>query len=146
MTTTSGAGLSGNFGQANYGSARAGIVMLTKIVALEMQRYGVTANAVSPIAATRMLATIGQESADDVEWDPLDPANASPVVAWICSAESGWLSGSVLRIDGNTLFRVDGPAVHDGGYRSSSGKALTPEELRVGVRRLYGAAPVGLGG
>jgi NAD(P)-dependent dehydrogenase (short-subunit alcohol dehydrogenase family) len=146
VTTTSGAGLFGNFGQVNYGSAKAAIVMLTRIVALEMQRYGVTANAVSPIAATRMLATIGRESSAGVDWDPLDPANASPVVAWLCSAESGWLSGSVLRIDGNTLYRVNGPAVQDGGYRSASGQALTVDELGVGVRRLFGAAPIGLNG
>jgi NAD(P)-dependent dehydrogenase (short-subunit alcohol dehydrogenase family) len=144
VTTTSGAGLFGNFGQVNYGSAKAGIVMLTKIVALEMERYGVSANAVSPIAATRMLATIGREISGDGEWDPLDPSNASPVVAWLCSADSGWLSGSVLRVDGNTLFRVDGPSVVDTGYRSASGKALTVDELSVGVRRLFGAAPVGL--
>jgi NAD(P)-dependent dehydrogenase (short-subunit alcohol dehydrogenase family) len=146
VTTTSGAGLFGNFGQANYGSAKAGIVMLTRIVALEMERYGVTANSVSPIAATRMLATIGREAASGVEWDPLEPANASPVVAWLCSAPSGWLNGSVLRIDGNTLYRVNGFTVEPGGYRSSSGQALTFDELSVGVRRLFGAAPVGLNG
>jgi NAD(P)-dependent dehydrogenase (short-subunit alcohol dehydrogenase family) len=146
VTTTSGAGLFGNFGQANYGSAKAAIMMLTRIVALEMQRYDVTSNAVSPIAATRMLATIGREAAEGVEWDPLEPANASPVVAWLCSEASGWLSGSVLRIDGNTVYRVNGYSVEPGGYRSSSGQALTFDELGVGVRRLFGAAPVGLGG
>jgi NAD(P)-dependent dehydrogenase (short-subunit alcohol dehydrogenase family) len=146
VTTTSGAGLFGNFGQANYGSAKAGIVMLTRIVALEMQRYGVTANAVSPIAATRMLATIGRGRAEGAAWDPLDPANAAPVVAWLCSEGAGWLSGSVLRIDGNTVYRVNGFTVEPGGYRSSSGEMLTFDELGVGVRRIFGAAPVGLGG
>jgi NAD(P)-dependent dehydrogenase (short-subunit alcohol dehydrogenase family) len=146
VTTTSGAGLFGNFGQANYGSAKAGIVMLTRIAAIEMQRYGVTANSVSPIAATRMLATIGREAAAGVEWDPLEPANASPVVAWLCTEESGWLSGAVLRIDGNTVYRMNQYSVEPGGYRSSSGQALTFEELTVGVRRLFGTAPIGLGG
>jgi NAD(P)-dependent dehydrogenase (short-subunit alcohol dehydrogenase family) len=146
VTTTSGAGLFGNFGQVNYGSAKSGIMMLTRIVALEMQRYGVTANSVSPIAATRMLASIGREAAGGAEWDPLDPANASPVVAWLCSEASGWLSGAVLRIDGNTVYRVNGYSVEPAGYRSSSGETLTYDELGVGVRRLFGAAPVGLGG
>ena len=146
VTTTSGAGLFGNFGQANYGSAKAGIAMLTRIVALEMQRYGVTANCLSPIAATRMLATTGRRAVAGEGWDPLDPANASPVVAWLCTEESGWLSGSVLRVDGNTVSRVSGWAVEPGGYRSASGEALTFDELSVGVRRLFGAAPIGLGG
>jgi NAD(P)-dependent dehydrogenase (short-subunit alcohol dehydrogenase family) len=145
VTTTSGAGLFGNFGQANYGSAKAGIVMLTRIVAIEMQRYGVSANAVSPIAATRMLATIGRVI-EGVDWDPLEPANTSPVVAWLCSAESGWLTGSVLRVDGNTLYRVNGYSIEPGGLTSSSGQALTYNELGIGVRKLFGAAPVGLGG
>ena len=60
VLTTSGAGLFGNIGQANYGSAKAAMAALAGIVALEMQRYGVTANAISPIAATRMLATMGR--------------------------------------------------------------------------------------
>jgi NAD(P)-dependent dehydrogenase (short-subunit alcohol dehydrogenase family) len=145
VMTTSGAGLFGNAGQANYGSAKGAIATLAGIVALEMQRYGVTANAISPIAATRMLASIGRTAAEGGAWDPLDPANASPVVAWLCREESGWLSGAVLRVDGNTVQRVKGWTV-EGGYTSSSGQALTTDELGLGIRKLYGAAPLGLGG
>jgi NAD(P)-dependent dehydrogenase (short-subunit alcohol dehydrogenase family) len=145
VMTTSGAGLFGNAGQANYGSAKGAIATMAGIVALEMQRYGVTANAISPIAATRMLATIGRTGAGGDGWDPLDPANASPVVAWLCSEESGWLSGVVLRVDGNTVRRVRGWTV-EGAYSSASGETLTTEELSVGIRKLYGAAPIGLGG
>jgi NAD(P)-dependent dehydrogenase (short-subunit alcohol dehydrogenase family) len=146
VTTTSGAGLFGNFGQANYGSAKAAIIMLTRIAALEMQKYGVTANSISPIAATRMLASIGRGPDTSAGWDPLDPANASPVVAWLCSEESGWLSGAVLRIDGNALQRVNGWSVDPASYRSGSGEALTFDELSLGVRKLFGAAPIPLGG
>ncbi|MCU4183488.1 SDR family NAD(P)-dependent oxidoreductase [Acidiferrimicrobium sp. IK] len=145
VCTTSGAGLFGNVGQANYGSAKSAIATFTQIVALEMQRYGVTANALSPIAATRMLATVGREAKDDGTWDPLDPANASPLVAWLCSAEAGWLSGAVLRVDGNAVQRVSGWAVTD-GYTAKSGESLTVEELGLGLQRLYGVMPRGLGG
>jgi NAD(P)-dependent dehydrogenase (short-subunit alcohol dehydrogenase family) len=145
VMTTSGAGLFGNAGQANYGSAKGAIATLAGIVALEMERYGVTANAISPIAATRMLASIGRSGDGDDGWDPLDPANASPVVAWLCSEESGWLSGAVLRVDGNTVYRVKGWAVEN-GYGSRSGEALTVEELGLGIRKMFGAAPAGLGG
>jgi NAD(P)-dependent dehydrogenase (short-subunit alcohol dehydrogenase family) len=145
VLTTSGAGLFGNAGQANYGSAKGAIATLAMIVGLEMQRYGVTVNAISPIAATRMLSSIGRTADESAEWDPLDPANASPVVAWLCSEDSGWLTGAVLRVDGNTVRRVKGWSV-EGGYTAASQKALTAEELGLGIRRLYGVAPLGLGG
>jgi NAD(P)-dependent dehydrogenase (short-subunit alcohol dehydrogenase family) len=142
VTTTSGAGLWGNVGQANYASAKAAIAMFTTITALEVQRFGVTANCISPIAATRMLGSIGIEAGSD-GWDPRDPANASPVVAWLCSERSGWLTGQILRIDGNTLMRVGGYAI-DGEYASQSGERLTVEELDLGVAKLYGTFPQGL--
>src|SRR5256885_15423324 len=77
------------------------------ITAMEMARYGVTENAVSPLARTRMTATLSSmQTVPDGEWDRYDPANTSPVVAWLCSETSGWLSGAVLRIDGDTVQRL----------------------------------------
>lgn len=143
VNTTSGAGLFGNIGQANYGSAKSAIATLTQIVAMEMRRYGVTANAISPIAATRMLASIGRTTSGEDGWDPLDPGNASPVVAWLATEESGWLSGAVLRIDANTVSRCSGWDVVD-GYRSESGEQITLDELGVGLGQLFGVAPKGL--
>jgi NAD(P)-dependent dehydrogenase (short-subunit alcohol dehydrogenase family) len=146
VNTTSGAGLWGTVGQANYGAAKSAIAGMTTIIALEMERYGVTANAISPIAATRMTQSAGM--ADDVApgtWDRLDAGNASPVVAWLASEDSGWLSGAILRIDGDTVSRVDGYHLN-GSYRSRSGEAVTIDELPTAVRRLYGAFPKGLFG
>jgi NAD(P)-dependent dehydrogenase (short-subunit alcohol dehydrogenase family) len=142
VSTTSGAGLWGNVGQANYASAKAGIAALSMITAMEMQRYGVTSNCLSPIAATRMLSSIGMEAGSG-GFDRLDPANASPVVAWLCSEESGWLSGAILRVDGNTVMRVGGYTI-DGSYASKDGEALTFEELGIGVRQMFGVYPTGL--
>jgi NAD(P)-dependent dehydrogenase (short-subunit alcohol dehydrogenase family) len=144
INTTSGAGLWGNVGQANYAPAKAAIAMLTTVTALEAERFGVTANCISPIAATRMLGSIGMPTSASLDtWDRLDPANASPVVAWLCSEESGWLTGQILRVDGNKLIRVGGYTMDD-TYNSASGEALTVDELRVGIRKLYGAYPKGL--
>jgi NAD(P)-dependent dehydrogenase (short-subunit alcohol dehydrogenase family) len=145
VNTTSGAGLFGNVGQANYGAAKSAIATLTQITAMEMRKYGVTANAISPIAATRMLASIGREAGGDGGWDPLDPANASPVVAWLTGSESGWLTGAVLRIDGNTVRRCTGWEAGD-GYRSKSGEHVTVDELDLALSRLFGVAPRGLAG
>lgn len=146
VNTTSGAGLWGNVGQANYGAAKSAIAGMTTIVALEMERYGVTANAISPIAATRMTQSAGiVDDAPADGWDRLDPANASPVVAWLVSEQSGWLSGAILRIDGETVSRVDGYHLN-GSYRSQGGEAVTLDELGTAVRKLYGTFPKGLAG
>jgi NAD(P)-dependent dehydrogenase (short-subunit alcohol dehydrogenase family) len=142
VNTTSGSGLFVNVGQANYGAAKSAIATLTQVTALEMQRYNVTANAISPIAATRMLATIGKVATEG-QWDPLDPANASPVVAWLCSEDAGWLSGAVLRVDGNKVQRVVSWAV-DGMFESGSGQAVEVGEIGMGLRKLYGTLPAGL--
>ncbi len=145
VSTTSGAGLFGNIGQTNYGPAKSAIATMMLITAMEMERYGVTANAISPIAATRMLATIGRSADDSTGWDRLDPANASPVVAWLCSEQSGWLSGQVLRVDGATLSRVQTWSIAE-SYTAKSDEALDINEIGLGLRKMLGAAPRGLGG
>ncbi len=145
VSTTSGAGLFGNVGQTNYASAKSGIATMMVVVALEMERYGVTANAISPIAATRMLATVGRGASTDGAWDPLDPANASPVVAWLCSEESAWVSGQTFRIDGNNIIRMNNWSMGE-SFRSKSGQTVTAEEVGLSLRKVIGVAPRGLGG
>jgi NAD(P)-dependent dehydrogenase (short-subunit alcohol dehydrogenase family) len=146
VNTTSGAGLWGTVGQANYAAAKSAIAGMTTVIALEMERYGVTANAISPIAATRMTRSAGMvDDDDDATWDPLDPANASPVVAWLVSEEAGWLSGAVLRIDGNVVSRVDGHHVSS-SFRPPTDGPVAADELGPVLRRLYGLLPTGLFG
>ncbi|GGJ62799.1 SDR family NAD(P)-dependent oxidoreductase [Streptomyces brasiliensis] len=144
VNTTSGTGLFGNAGQANYGAAKAGIVSLTQITAIEMARYNVTANAVSPLAATRMTQGIEKVAADSRSdgFNPRDPANTSGVVAYLASDAAGWLTGQVLRVDGDKVQRLTGWAI-EGEYASASGEALTPEELVSAMPQMYGAAPLG---
>ena len=143
INTTSGTGLFGTVGQANYGAAKAGIVSLTTIAAMEMRRYGVTVNAISPIAATRMTAgiSIGQPAAAD-GFDPLEPANASPVVVYLASDAAGWLTGQVLRIDGSRVQRLRGWVV-EGEYASPTGTAVTAQDLVEGLGGVYGVMPLG---
>lgn len=95
VNTVSGAGLWGNYGQGAYGAAKAAIANLTVVTALEGQRFGVTANAISPLAVTRISADFfaGERATDPA----LDPARSSAVVAWLQSPESGWLTGQILR-------------------------------------------------
>ena len=143
INTTSGTGLFGNAGQSNYGAAKAGIANLTVITALEMRKYGVTANAISPIAATRMTADLPVGEAEHVDgFDPRDPANASGVVVYLASDAAAWLTGQIIRVDGATVNRLRGWTVVD-SVTSSSGRAATAQELAEVVPQMYGAAPTG---
>jgi NAD(P)-dependent dehydrogenase (short-subunit alcohol dehydrogenase family) len=145
VNTTSGTGLFGNVGQSNYGAAKAAIANLTVITAMEMDRYGVTANAISPLARTRMTENLPAMQEPVEGWDAYDPANASPVVAYLCSAASGWLSGNVLRVQGDTVQRlrpweVDPHTI----YRGAPGEPVDATALDRGLRVALGAFPRGL--
>src|SRR5208282_1837644 len=148
INTTSGTGLFGTVGQANYGAAKAGIVSLTTITALEMARYGVTANAISPIALTRMtdgvagVAVRNPVPEGPEGFDPQDPANASGLVVYLASAASAWLTGQVFRVHGDRVQRLRGWR-SAGEYRSKSGGAAEPGELIAGLPEVYGTAPAG---
>jgi NAD(P)-dependent dehydrogenase (short-subunit alcohol dehydrogenase family) len=140
INTTSGAGMFGNVGQTAYGAAKAAIIGLTQTLALEVRRYGVTANAISPMALTRMTENIITERGKVEGFDPLDPANASGLVAYLASAAAGWLSGQVVRIDGNTVIRMQEWTMV-GEYPSASGGAITADELVDALPKLYGVLP-----
>ena len=142
VNTTSGAGMYGNVGQAAYAAAKAAIANLTLVTALEMGRYDVTANAISPVAATRMTPNATRRECE--EWDPMDPGNSSPVVAYLASEHSGWLTGQVLRVEGNVVRRARTWTLDPGEYVASSGARLDAGELVDGIRRLYGTMPAGL--
>ena len=87
INTSSTSGLLGNVGQSNYGAAKAGIAAFTVIIAEELARYGVRANAIAPAARTRMtestpgLSDYVVKPADAAVFDVWDPANISPLVA-----------------------------------------------------------------
>jgi NAD(P)-dependent dehydrogenase (short-subunit alcohol dehydrogenase family) len=108
VNTVSSAGLQGNVGQANYGSAKAGIAALTIITSLELARYGVRCNALAPGGITRILATTNKaiqvKEAEEYEtFEPMNPANSAPMVAWLASDEALHVTGQVFRAIGNTI-------------------------------------------
>jgi NAD(P)-dependent dehydrogenase (short-subunit alcohol dehydrogenase family) len=106
MTSTS--GLVGNVGQANYAAAKMGIVGLTKVVALDMARYNVTANCISPFAWTRMIGTIPTETetqqARVEKIKKLAPAHIAPVAAFLASDYAKEVSGQVLGVRGKEIM------------------------------------------
>src|SRR2546421_4873048 len=84
INTTSVSGIYGNPGQTNYGAAKAGIAAFTFIASLELERYGVTVNAVAPAALTRMTEDLGGAAAGDVV-DGMSPRWIAPIVCWLAS-------------------------------------------------------------
>jgi NAD(P)-dependent dehydrogenase (short-subunit alcohol dehydrogenase family) len=108
INTSSGSGLFGNFGQANYGAAKGGIATLTIVTAMELARYGVTANAIAPVAKTRLLATAGQALEVDEGFDPLDPRHVSPFVVWLGSDRSSGVTGRVFTVVGGYVGIAEG--------------------------------------
>jgi NAD(P)-dependent dehydrogenase (short-subunit alcohol dehydrogenase family) len=105
INVTSSAGLRGNFGQTNYGAAKAGIMGMTFVWALELAKAGITVNAIAPAGATRMTAAL---ASPDTEPDPrLDPAMNAPLVAFLASEAAAHVNGQIFgRTDFSyTLFQ-----------------------------------------
>jgi NAD(P)-dependent dehydrogenase (short-subunit alcohol dehydrogenase family) len=96
VNITSSAGLRGNFGQSNYGAAKAGIMGLTFVWALELGRSGITVNALAPAGITRMTATLSDDGGE-VEVPPtLDPSLNAPLVAFLASEQAGHVNGQLF--------------------------------------------------
>ncbi|MEY2453036.1 MAG: hypothetical protein QOD92_2610 [Acidimicrobiaceae bacterium] len=128
INTVSGAGLIGNFGQTNYATAKAAIAGLTQTLSLELYRMGITVNAIGPAGATRITGTMPNapkvlepDDIPDDEFNPMDPAGASPVVAWLASDEAQLITGQVIRAVGGKIVLMhgwtDGPTIDSGGKR-----------------------------
>ncbi len=106
MTSTS--GLVGNIGQANYAAAKLGIVGLTKVTALDMARYNVTANCISPFAWTRMIGTIPTETeaqkARVEKIKKLSPAHIAPVAAFLATEQAKDITGQIFGVRGKEIM------------------------------------------
>ncbi len=140
VCTTSTSGLQGNPGQANYGAAKAGVAAFTVIAAAELARYGVRVNAVAPLARTRLteavptLAELVAAPADPSAFDRWDPANVSPLVAWLASTGCTE-SGRVFLAHGGTvqLFRpwaLEAVAEKEGRWSAAELAQALPTLLR----------------
>jgi NAD(P)-dependent dehydrogenase (short-subunit alcohol dehydrogenase family) len=135
INTTSVSGIYGNIGQANYGAAKAGIAAFTVITALELARYGVTVNAVAPVALTRMTENLQPTPPTDEEREAQSPRWIAPIVTWLASAESKGVTGRVFEASGRSF------AVAEGWVRGPS-HAPVDDPTRLGpiVEELLGKA------
>jgi NAD(P)-dependent dehydrogenase (short-subunit alcohol dehydrogenase family) len=144
INTSSPSGVFGNVGQVNYGAAKAGIVSFTLIAAQELQRYGVTVNAIAPNARTRMTeAAFGEIPPPEEGFDAADPANNSPIVVALCADEAQDITGQVFFVYGGVVNMLSG---WEAGELFASDERWDPEALLQELRdRLPGgAAPPGM--
>jgi NAD(P)-dependent dehydrogenase (short-subunit alcohol dehydrogenase family) len=154
ITFSSTSGLYGNSGQANYGAAKDGIAGFTRVVARDMGRYGVTANAISPSAATRMIGSIPDDAralraargistgaaltlrggADDV----------APMVAWLASDEAAHVNGRIFNVTEGLVALLNEPepvkTIHKDG-RWTVEEIINVFPATIGVE-LYNPAPL----
>jgi NAD(P)-dependent dehydrogenase (short-subunit alcohol dehydrogenase family) len=140
VNTSSGAGLMGSVGQGAYSAAKGGIAALTLVESAEMARYGVTANAIAPAARTRMTEEVfgDRMQAPESGFDVNDPANISPLVVWLGSADSAEVTGRVFEIEGGLITVADGWQ-HGPSY--DKGARFDPAEIGTVVHKLLAQAP-----
>jgi NAD(P)-dependent dehydrogenase (short-subunit alcohol dehydrogenase family) len=153
---SSGSGLTGIPGQANYGAAKAGIAGFTRVVARDLGRYGVTCNAISPGAATRMTATVPEQSRElraragiqGVGGAPprqsllasmREPEYVAPMVAFLCTDEAWNINGKIFAVSGGTvsLLQEEVPLrtmAKQGAWTVQELRELVPTRLMFGLQ------------
>jgi len=142
INTSSGAGLQGSVGQGNYSAAKGGIASLTLVAAAEMGRFGVTANAIAPVARTRMTeATFAEMMATGADaFDAMAPENVSPLLVWLGSTQASHVTGRVFEVEGGKIALGDG---WRHGTPADKGARWKPAELGDVVDRLIHEAQPG---
>jgi NAD(P)-dependent dehydrogenase (short-subunit alcohol dehydrogenase family) len=142
INTSSDSGILGNAGQSNYGSAKAAVAAMAIIVDREMNRYGVTANAIAPVARTRLTIDATPQTAAGMgtvkagEWDPFGPANVAPLVAWLGSDDANDVHGEVFRVGMGNVWLMKG--WHSVGRVSKKGSMWDPAELGAKLKEELG--------
>jgi 3-oxoacyl-[acyl-carrier protein] reductase len=137
INTSSESGLFGNAGQANYAAAKAGIVALTVVMARELAKVGVTANAIAPRARTRMTEKTfeGFGAVEEGQFDAWAPENISPLVGWLASPDAADVSGQTFIVWGSEIQLVRSWSL--GGKIDAGGKPWTVDELSSAADTLF---------
>jgi len=144
VCTTSTSGLLGNFGQANYGAAKAGAAAFATIVAMEMARDGVTCNAIAPAARTRMTegayGPMPGRAGTGHDFDFWHPDNVAPLVAFLCSDAAGQISGKVFGIQGDAVELYQ--PWTSVAVIQNSGRRWTPDGIAERAHELFDASGI----
>ena len=106
-------GLIGNFGQTNYGAAKAAIAGFSRSLSMEMAKYKCTVNTISPGAATRLTIDLMKAAGRDVDPDDWSqgPQQIAPIIAWVCSDEASEITNQIFHVSSGTVGIMQQPAV-----------------------------------
>jgi len=107
----------GNFGQTNYAGSKGAIASMTYTWALELARYGIRVNAISPSGTTRMSATYKGPDGKEVELPFIDPTRNGAFVAFLCSDEADWVSGQIFGTGGDRVVVLQQPRYGTGMFK-----------------------------
>ncbi len=129
VNTSSTSGLIGNFGQANYGAAKAGIAGLTRVLALESMKYGITVNTLAPAAWTRMTEDLMPEDRAQA----MAPEKVSPLVVWLCTDDAEKVTGRIFCVSSNRI-RLLSWQITEIANKDASDRPWTVEEVGEHVR------------
>jgi 3-oxoacyl-[acyl-carrier protein] reductase len=148
---SSGSGLRGNSGQANYGAAKAGIAGFTRVVAKDLGRYGVTVNGISPGANTRMTASVPDSARDAraargiagaapaaAQRPPNPPEQVAPMVAYLASDAAADINGQIFAVSGGSVSLLYHPTAYrtifkDDIWTVDDLRRLVPQHLMAGI-------------
>ena len=143
VNTASESGLYGNSGQANYAAAKAGLVALSTVLARDLERIGVRANTIAPVAATRLLGIVIQhEEKPEGEYDPMSPGAIAPLVVWLCSDLSRDVNGQVFAVSGARIQLIQG--FHPVTQIDAEGRNWTPDRIESLRKDLLGSWDTGI--
>ncbi len=107
----------GNFGQTNYAGSKGAIASMTYTWALELARYGIRVNAISPTGTTRMSATYKGPDGKEVELPYLDPPRNGAFVAFLCSDEADYITGQIFGTGSDRVIVVEQPKYGTGMFK-----------------------------
>jgi NAD(P)-dependent dehydrogenase (short-subunit alcohol dehydrogenase family) len=127
INTSSTSGLNGNFGQSNYGAAKAGIAGMTRCLALEAQKYGIRCFILAPVALTRLTEDLAGFQ-DERAKARMDPSLVSPLVVYLASDLSKGMNGRTFFVGGGRIAEMK-VVTHTGATKSADGGRWTPAEI-----------------
>jgi len=126
INTSSTSGLNGNFGQCNYGAAKAGIAGLTRCLAIEGKKYGIRAHILAPVALTRLTEDL--PGFDESLRDRMAPGLVSPLVVYLASDEAKELTGKTFFVGGGRIAEMK-VVTHTGVTKAEDGGLWTAKEI-----------------